>query len=185
NVLEHWNNPSQSASAMDLSREILATVTTQDADDPEIDPSRAEELLKMALQVQPDSGQALNQYAIFLAEKGRLAEAEDLFLEALRQAADDPTIVANYAKFLYDYLGKKDEAKRMFGRAVEINPGDPTTLANFADVIADSEPERADELYERAVTLDPFDSILLGNYAILQHHVLGDPDKARALFMRA
>jgi len=89
-------------------------------------------LLRAAWAKQPDTqwiranlGQALRDRGIVLAGQGRLAEAVELFQEALRVTPEDADVHRNLGLALWQQ-GRRDEAGPHLERAVALKPDDDT-----------------------------------------------------------
>lgn len=68
--------------------------------------NRAEECFKRAVEVEPEDGEALNQYANFLwMVRKDLWGAEERFLQAMAAEPGNPYHVSNYATFLWNTGG--------------------------------------------------------------------------------
>jgi type IV pilus assembly protein PilF len=84
---------------------------------------KAEKHFKRALWLDPYSSETLNNYGIFLCEQDRIKEAEEQFMEALK----DP--LYKTPEYAYTNAGRcslkipdYDRAEGYFGKALKINP---------------------------------------------------------------
>ena len=96
----------------------------------------AEDSFARALQINPRDADAMHNRAWFLCQRGRYAEADRLFEQALT--------VPQYREAQRTYMaqgvcharaGRLDEAERKLSRAYELDPSDPTTALNLSEVL--------------------------------------------------
>lgn len=111
------------------------------------DPVRAEEHYRRALRLQPHDPHTLNNFGVFLCEQQRMAEAENLFLQA---AADrdyrEPEAAYTNAGVCLRRVPDLDKAELHFRQALGVNPAYPEALAQLASLFY----ERRDYLRARA-----------------------------------
>lgn len=69
---------------------------------------------QQAIAANPNNINAYNEYGIFLREQGRFAEAESIYLQALKVWPDSPETLINLG-ILYDlYMGKFEQALEQY-----------------------------------------------------------------------
>jgi Tfp pilus assembly protein PilF len=91
----------------------------------------AEELYRLALQRNPDNLVAYNQYAIFLRQQGRFAEAEKTYLQALESWEFDSQTHRNIG-VLYDmYMGDQVSALQHFHRYQALSGTEDRAVAGW------------------------------------------------------
>ncbi|MBL8326629.1 MAG: type IV pilus biogenesis/stability protein PilW [Rubrivivax sp.] len=120
------------------------------------DPVGAEQALKRAQELKPRDGDALHNYAWFLCQQRRYAEADAAFERAVT--------MPNYAEVTRTLLargvcqardGRWADAERTLSRAYELDPANPTTAYNLSDVLLRrGELERA-RFYVRRINQVP------------------------------
>jgi protein O-mannosyl-transferase len=128
------------------------------------DLDHALQTLDQALEINPDYALALSNRAAFLAQSGRIAEAEAAFRKALALNAVD-VVLRNDLALALKMQGKTGEAEVELRRIVEIDPdnrdalfrlgllaidrGDPAQATALAKRLQRSDPPRARELEQR------------------------------------
>ena len=93
----------------------------------------AEESFQRALQISPREPDALHNYGWFLCQKGRHAQAVELFNRALAvptYGAKAKTLMA--AGICQVRMGQSAEAEASFNRSYELDPANPVTAYNLA-----------------------------------------------------
>jgi len=96
----------------------------------------AEDSFNRALQINPRDADAMHNRAWFLCQKGKFADADRWFEQALTlpQYRDVPrTLMAQGVCFAR--AGKLDEAERKLSRAHELEASNPTTALNLSEVL--------------------------------------------------
>lgn len=84
-------------------------------------PELAEAEFKQGIIVNPNNIAAYNQYGVWLREQSRFAEAETIYLQAIKQAPDYADTHLNLG-ILYDlYMGKLPQALTEYQRYLELN----------------------------------------------------------------
>jgi tetratricopeptide (TPR) repeat protein len=141
--------------------------------------SSAEGELNAVLRRSPQDANALNLLGVVRAQQQRNAEAEQLFLRAVKSA---PTLIGAYLNLarLYLELEKTDRALWAFTEAVKLSPEDPDINLNLALIY-----ERRRE-YERALEqLAKIPSSQMGGehlYVLIKSHLgLSHVTEAQAL----
>jgi type IV pilus assembly protein PilF len=96
----------------------------------------AEDSFVRALQINPRDADTMHNRAWFLCQRGRYADADRLFEQALT--------VPQYREVQRTYMsqgvcqaraGRLEEAERKLSRAYELDPADPTTALNLSEVL--------------------------------------------------
>ncbi len=98
-------------------------------------PELAESFYREALELAPDNGSVLNNYAGFLCREGRISRALDLFDMAAGQRLYDNRVVAlaNAGRCLAD-AQRYAEAGRYWRAALDDTPGFPPALRGMAEL---------------------------------------------------
>ena len=105
--------------------------------------------------------------AIAFHEKGRLAEAERLYAQALAAAPDNPVLLFNHGTVLKD-LKRYPEALKSFDRALAIQPEFAAALNNRGNSLRHL--KRFDEAlasFDRALAITPDQAELLNNRGLV------------------
>lgn len=96
---------------------------------------KADEHFREALDSEPENPSIRNNYGVFLCESGRYDDAEDEFLEVVK----NPVYTGRAAT--YENLGlclrqgkKNERAEHYFRKALDVNPRLPKSLAAMADL---------------------------------------------------
>jgi type IV pilus assembly protein PilF len=100
------------------------------------DDALAEDSFNRALQINPRDADAMHNRAWFLCQRGKFAEADRQFEQALAvpQYRDaQRSLMAQGVCLARD--GKFDEAERKLSRAYELDPTNPSTALNLAEVL--------------------------------------------------
>ncbi|MCS7306034.1 MAG: tetratricopeptide repeat protein [Thermoguttaceae bacterium] len=117
--------------------------------------------------------------ARFCAENGRLPEAEQHYLNALRTNPRHLGALLGYAKLL-ESLGRPTEAMQVYQRALSLYPQEPSVFNNAGLCYARSgQLQTAASLLHRAVQLDPKKSLYRNNLAMVLVD-MGRPEAALA-----
>lgn len=153
------------------------------------DYTRAVELLRRALELNPALQPAHRELAMSLVELGRPAEAKDALIDALKLDATDAwslVVLGNlYAKHEKDYA----RARAFFERALELKPGDAWALNALATALAESgDSAAALRRFDEAIAANAdFPNARLGKAVLLSRtgHPAEAVAAAQALFARA
>jgi len=107
-----------------------------------------------------NSSIAHNNYAVLLADTGRVKEAEEHFLKALELNPDYPRAHMNYGILLYE-TGRVKEAEEHYSKALELKPDYAHAHNNYAALLADTgRTEEAEEHLKKASELALKDKLL-------------------------
>ncbi len=87
--------------------------------------AEALDLIKRAVDIQPDNGAYLDSYAWVLYRLGRARDAERQIREALNYIDEDAVVFEHYGDILAD-LGRRDEAQENWQRALDLDPDNET-----------------------------------------------------------
>jgi len=116
---------------------------------------RAEDCLRRAVQLDRVTVRAFNFLASLLGMRGRLAEAETIYREALSRGGEDPDILNNLGLALRS-LDRLDEAEAYLRRAVLARPGFANALqALGGTLLLEGRFREAEESLRAAVTAEP------------------------------
>jgi Tfp pilus assembly protein PilF len=117
----------------------------------------AERHFKRALELAPDDVVVLNNYAGFLAERGRVDEADNLHKRILELEGNSAFAHEQYAVFLAIHE-RAEEAEFHFKEALELPRTRPPVAVNFnyAEFLSDEGRfEEAEVYYKRALEFEP------------------------------
>ena len=84
--------------------------------------SEAENAFLQGLEISPNHGPLLSNYAVLLMQLGRLEEAEQTFLRAARSLPEDPAPYLNLAR-IYLLTKRFDEVEKILDQVKDIDPG--------------------------------------------------------------
>jgi len=119
------------------------------------DPSRAEALLRRAIEIRPDDASLHYNLANHLSRQGRHREAEETYRHALRLDSGHVPSLVNLGIFAAQN-GEIDEAKRLFETAIEGQPDHAGALLGLGNIAAaEGRLAAAVRLFERALESDP------------------------------
>jgi serine/threonine-protein kinase len=122
----------------------------------------AEQELKRAISLNPQSAQSYTLYTHFLAGMNRYDEAKKYGARALEL---DPLSVSNYWFLGWGaiYAGRSDEAIQFFSKALELDPNNPWTHWFLGrSYLLNGNPQRATEEMETGLRFGPDDPLGLG-----------------------
>jgi serine/threonine-protein kinase len=122
----------------------------------------AEQELKRAISLNPQSAQSYTLYTHFLAGMSRYDEAKKYGTRALEL---DPLSVSNYWFLGWGaiYAGRSDEAIQFFSKALELDPNNPWTHWFLGrSYLLNGNPQRATEEMETGLRFGPDDPLGLG-----------------------
>ena len=129
----------------------------------------AEQALRRALEIKPDSVPALLAEGVILARQGRdhAAEAQRAFEKACRLAPGDPKAHFQRGVFL-DNVGSYAEAVAAFRKVVSLDANNPTAWRYLGmELELAGQPEEADAAYKQGLTVNRgprFDPLLAYHY---------------------
>ena len=128
---------------------------------------RGEALLREALTIEPDFGDASVNLGTLLAQRGDMVEAEELIERALETQPEDVQALSVLGSIRFSQ-GQLDAAEGLFRRAVEGWPDDPRFRENLGAVLASQGRfEAALREYERALDLGSGGAALYTNLGVL------------------
>jgi tetratricopeptide (TPR) repeat protein len=118
--------------------------------------ARAEETLKKALALQPDSGDATTQLALLYADVGDYRSAIDL-LEKVVAKDDDPDLLATLA-YAYEQVRDYSAAAGAYSRALQRDPENPAYRRGLGqNLLYDRKYDQALEQFQGLVESNPRD----------------------------
>jgi tetratricopeptide (TPR) repeat protein len=98
--------------------------------------ARAEEKLQLARQLQPGEVSHLLSLASFLARRGRFAESDGLYAEALQKAPSSPEVWFSRGKTLVRSQRNRDEARELLSRYVKADlPADAAPRSEARELL--------------------------------------------------
>jgi len=95
------------------------------------DTSKAEELFKRAIEVEPGRAATYSIYARFLGQIGKIQEAEELMRQAIEIEPNRVWSYTNYADGLRE-IGRNQEAIELYYQALEIDSANASVYNNLA-----------------------------------------------------
>jgi len=99
------------------------------------DERRARQHYRQAARLAPTDGGTQNSFAVFLCRQGEFVEAEDHFMQAVRDPFyRTPAVAWANSGACARRAGNLDRAREHLRRAVELDPGFPDALYNLAEV---------------------------------------------------
>ncbi len=151
------------------------------------DHDKAEELYKIALEIEPENTVILSNYATYLKDiRKDYDKAEELYKKAIEIDTEDVSIIGKYANFLDVIRKDYGKAEELYRKAIEIDPENFINFGNYATFLKDirKDYDKAEELYKIAIEIEP-DTVILRNYAIYLKDIRKDYDKAEELYKAA
>jgi Flp pilus assembly protein TadD/nucleoside phosphorylase len=129
--------------------------------------SEAEEALRRAVDLDPNSAGKLTNLAAIVAKLGRITDAVELCQRAIK--------IKEYAR-TYSLLGQLlvgldrwAEAEAALRRGLELAPGDSEMMANLGVVLGNiGRLSEAEELFERASRMKPHDPTIRSNLTLVR-----------------
>jgi len=110
---------------------------------------------RRALEIDPDSSEALNELGTLLQDQGNLDEAEECFRRALSVNENLAQAHSNLGRVL-KVRGRLDEAIACYQRALVLNPQLAEAFNNLGNALwQQRNPEQAIECYRRAIERKP------------------------------
>jgi len=85
------------------------------------DLSMAEKEFLVALSLNPNYGDAMNNLGAVRMKLGRYTEALDILQKALRLSPENPSIIYNIS-LCYEYLGQYEKAREGYEKAIALSP---------------------------------------------------------------
>jgi tetratricopeptide (TPR) repeat protein len=129
-------------------------------------PMDREQLVRRALEVDPDNPDVVYEMGAVLQQLRRPADALPFFARHLDLVEDDQQTLVQMGK-CYSDLGRLNEAEATLRRAVALRD-DATGLYNLGFVIEQRRrPAEAEELYRRTLVIDPAHASANNNLAVL------------------
>nr|GEW25676.1 hypothetical protein [Tanacetum cinerariifolium] len=100
------------------------------------------------------------------------------YQKMLKSNPNDPLLLRNYGKFLYEVEGDVVKAEECYGRAILASPGDGELLSLYGKLIWDTQRdgERAQSYFDQAVSVSPYDCTVMGSYAQFMWEAEEDDD---------
>lgn len=147
----------------------------------EKDLKKAEELLRLALIINPPTVNAWSDLGVVLSEQKKHEEAEQAFRQALKI---NPNIAPPWSNLgmLLDELGRNDEAEQSYRRALAISPNLPQPWANLGALLVRLERfDEAEQAYQRALAIAPNNADIWYNLAAFLEHSERHLEAERAL----
>lgn len=97
------------------------------------DDDRAEQNFRKALSLGGDDSATMNNYGRFLCQRGRVDEAEKVFLEAAANTLyETPALPITNAGICMQGAGRSADAEKYFRRALELDPRVPPALLHMS-----------------------------------------------------
>ena len=141
-------------------------------------------LFEHAARVTHHNGRALAMLGSFLAEEGKLDQAQELYRQALEYNPNDPEAQFFLARS-YEQQGKLEEAVNAYNQALWFRPLQEKTHIALGMMLAkQGKLEEAAAQYQAALTINPESAIAENNLARV-YHTQGDLDAAIAHYFAA
>jgi len=160
-----------------------------------LDPLRAGELLRQAVEVDPTNAIVLSMQADYMEHVAHDNEAaEERYHRAASLAPDNPDILGAYAAFLAHTRGDLETAEDYYCRAIELDRRHADNLGGYAVLLmslcrrgGDVAPliQRADECFRIACEEAPGNAAHAANYAVFLANVRCELNEAALLFETA
>lgn len=134
----------------------------------ETDIAERDRIYQHAITTLPDSGELLNNYALFLADALKDHDkAETYFKRALAVDPEDAVLLANYADFLTESRKDYDKAESYFTHALTVNNTSTDILCAYAYFLTETRKdyEKAESFYKQALANNPADATIFPRYA--------------------
>lgn len=147
-----------------------------------------ERLFRQAVELEPNNGELLGKFALFMHEVKRdSAQAEALYRHAIGVDPNQATNLANFAAFLHDARRAPDEAETYYRQALKLEPNNAIHMGNLGLFLHEirGDENKADAMFRRALRADEQDASVLANYAFFLHDTRRDDDLAENLYRRA
>ena len=105
---------------------------------------------------------------LVLHEQGRLAEAAEVYEQALRLFPDHVQTRLRYGNLLRDAPQRNDEARAQYAKALEIEPGNAFLHANLAQLLSDEGTvDRAAEHFASSIQHQPVPGVQIASAVML------------------
>jgi Flp pilus assembly protein TadD len=132
----------------------------------------------------PDNARAHSNYGMALRDAGRLEQARDQFVMALKLKTDYAEAENNLA-VVYQEQGRLVDSKRLFEKVLATNPAYAEAHYNFGNTLARlGEEELAVQEYQRCLELRPDSAMALDNMGTALS-AIGELEKAAVAYEKA
>ncbi len=129
--------------------------------------SKAEELYRKAIEIDPNYVAAYNNLGVTLRDLKRHEEAEKAYRKAIELDPNYALAYINLGVMLRD-LKRPDEAEAVHRKAIELDPDDAAAYNNLGVTLRDLKRyDEAVEAYRKAIELDPDDADAHSNLIVL------------------
>jgi type IV pilus assembly protein PilF len=147
------------------------------------EPQLAEESFRRAIKLSPQDFNALHNYAWFLCQQARFAEADQQFAELLAKPTFRDAPRSLLAQGVCQARANRwSEAERTLSRAYELDPANPATAVNLSEVLyRQAQYERARFYIRRVNSVDEMVTAQTLWLALRIEHRLGQAGLVRAL----
>jgi len=117
--------------------------------------SDVETAYQRAIELAPNFGSALGNYALFLKnERQDYDRAEEMYERAIAANPSDASILGNYANFFVTIRHDYDRAEEMYERAIAADPNHANNLGNYAGfLLASGRRQEGRAAFSRALSL--------------------------------
>lgn len=130
-----------------------------------------------AMQMDPNYSEYYNERGNMYLKAGRLAEAEQDYLQAIELSPPYSEVWTNLGQ-CYRLMGRLQEARAAYDRALDLDPAQPVPFTGRAEICEElGLLDQALADYTAALALKPNQPLVLSNRAIL-HYQLGDLPQA-------
>lgn len=146
--------------------------------------SEAEREYRAAVALNPHFAEGIQALALLLLETKREPEARTLLADAEQRGVVDPDLLLLRGT-LDAAAGRLEDADRAFARAVALDPGSARALEGRGKLaFSRGDAATAAHFYQQALDRSP-NAALARTLGAIYLHRLKDPQKARAVFLRA
>ena len=116
----------------------------------------AEKSFFRALELQPDSAEALNNLGVLQSRTGHYDKAGQYYEAAVRNRPDNATFAKNLADFYYVIRKDTEKALQMYIKSMSINPTNPEILMALGNIsIENGQMDSAKDFFQRLIAIDP------------------------------
>ncbi|MBZ0272478.1 tetratricopeptide repeat protein [bacterium] len=131
-------------------------------------PAEAAQVLRQALQMNPEDAATMSELAFVLADMGEVDRAIELMNEAVKIAPDRGRMMYSYANLL-ERVGRWREGVELMETVLEQDPDDADAMnyIGYTLVEHDTDIERAEILLRRAIEMRPNDGPIIDSYGWL------------------
>ncbi|HKY04155.1 MAG TPA: tetratricopeptide repeat protein, partial [Blastocatellia bacterium] len=150
--------------------------------------AKAEELYRMAIELDPKDASAYYNLSLLLSDNpNRNDEAENAIRKAIELDPKDAYAYINLGNILYSDVARLDEAEAAYRKAIELNPKDADAYINLGTVLYRDvgRLDEAEAAYRKAIELDPKNIKAYSNLGFLLYQKTNRYDEAEEVARKA